>query len=137
MATAGSRVPNGAAAISRSARTIGTVTASCPATRSVRALHVSRSADDDFDQTARRPEFRNWTERGFTILDRNRDGRIQRAEWFYNSEGFIRADSNRDGVLTRAEFLGGEVDADREDRFDYLDVNNDGRVERSEWHAQP
>ena len=65
----------------------------------------------------------------------NRDGRIQRAEWFYDREGFIRADRNRDGVLTRAEFLGSDVDADREDRFEYLDVNNNGRVERSEWHA--
>ena len=38
-------------------------------------------------------------------------------------------------MLTRAEFLGSEVDADREDRFENLDVNNNGRVERSEWHA--
>jgi Ca2+-binding EF-hand superfamily protein len=88
----------------------------------------------DFDQT-RRPEFRNWTERGFTNLDRDRDGGIQRAEWFYDREGFVRADRNRDGVLTRAEFLGNDVDADREDRFEYLDVNNNGRIERSEWHA--
>ena len=57
------------------------------------------------------------------------------AEWFYDREGFIRADRNGDGVLTRAEFLGVEVDADREDRFEYLDANNNGRVERSEWHA--
>ena len=90
--------------------------------------------EDDFDQT-RRPEFRNWTERGFTNLDRNRDGRIERAEWFYDREGFIRADRNRDGVLSRTEFLGLDVDADREDRFEYLDVNNNGRVERSEWHG--
>ena len=90
--------------------------------------------EDDYDQT-RRPEFRNWTERGFTNLDRDRDGQIQRGEWFYNREGFIRADRNRDGVLTRAEFLGTDVDADREDRFEYLDANNNGRVERSEWHA--
>ncbi len=90
--------------------------------------------EDDFDQT-RRPEFRNWTERGFTNLDRNRDDRIQRTEWFYDREGFIRADRNGDGVLTRAEFLGSDVDTDREDRFEYLDVNNNGRVERSEWHA--
>ena len=90
--------------------------------------------DDDFDQT-RRPEFRNWTERGFAILDRNRDGRIQRTEWFYDREGFIRADRNHDSVLTREEFLASDVDADREDRFEYLDVNNNGRIERSEWHA--
>jgi Ca2+-binding EF-hand superfamily protein len=90
--------------------------------------------EDDFNQT-RRPEFRNWTERGFSNLDRNRDGRIERSEWFYEREGFLRADRNADGVLTRAEFLGGDVDADREDRFEYLDANNNGRIERSEWHS--
>lgn len=96
---------------------------------------ASRQAgDEDFDRT-QLPEFRNWTERGFTSLDRNRDGRIQRSEWFYDREGFIRADRDDDNVLTRAEFLGSDVDADREDRFDYLDANNNGRIERSEWHA--
>jgi len=90
--------------------------------------------DDDFDQT-RRPEFRNWTERGFANLDRDRDGRVQRSEWFYDREGFIRADRNHDNVLTRAEFLATDVDADREDRFEYLDVNKNRRIERSEWHA--
>ena len=88
---------------------------------------------NDYDQ--RRPEFRNWTERGFTNLDRNRDGRIARAEWFYDREDFIRADRNGDGALTRAEFLSADVDIDREDRFDDLDANGNGRIERSEWHA--
>jgi Ca2+-binding EF-hand superfamily protein len=89
---------------------------------------------DDYDQ-ARRPEFRNWSDRGFTNLDRNGDGRIARREWFYDREGFIRADRNGDGALTRAEFLGADVDSDREDRFEYLDVNRDGRIQRAEWHA--
>jgi Ca2+-binding EF-hand superfamily protein len=89
---------------------------------------------DDYDQT-RRPEFRNWSDRGFTNLDRNGDGRIARREWFYDREGFIRADRNGDGALTRAEFLGADVDSDREDRFEYLDVNRDGRIQRAEWHA--
>ena len=89
---------------------------------------------DDYDQT-RRPEFRNWTERGFTNLDRNGDGRIARAEWFYDREGFIRADRNADGALTRSEFLSADVDTDREDRFEYLDANNNGRIEPAEWHA--
>jgi Ca2+-binding EF-hand superfamily protein len=100
----------------------------------VRVGAARNEADDDFDQRAR-PEFRNWTQRGFENLDRNGDGRITRAEWFYDREGFIRADRNGDGVLTRAEFLGSDVDTDREDRFDYLDTNNDGRIERSEWHG--
>ena len=92
------------------------------------------TGDDDYDQ-AQRPQFRNWTERGFTNLDRNRDGRVARNEWFYDREGFTRADRNGDGTLTREEFLSGDVDSDREDRFDYLDANRNGRIERSEWHA--
>ena len=90
--------------------------------------------EEDYDQN-RRPEFRNWTERGFENLDRNRDGQIARAEWFYDRQGFNRADRNGDGILTREEFLGTDVDSDREDRFEYLDENNNGRVERSEWHG--
>jgi Ca2+-binding EF-hand superfamily protein len=90
--------------------------------------------DDDYDQ-AQRPQFRNWTERGFTNLDRNRDGRVARSEWFYDREGFTRADRNNDGTLTREEFLSGDVDSDREDRFEYLDANRNGRIERTEWHA--
>ena len=91
--------------------------------------------EDDYDSRNARPEFRNWTERGFANLDRNRDGRVARGEWFYDREGFIRADRDGDGALTRNEFLSGDVDTDREDRFEYLDANNNGRIERSEWHA--
>ena len=89
--------------------------------------------ENDYDQ--RRPEFRNWTERGFANLDRNRDGRVAREEWFYDREAFIRTDRSGDGALTRDEFLSADVDDDREDRFEYLDANSDGRIERSEWHA--
>jgi Ca2+-binding EF-hand superfamily protein len=88
---------------------------------------------DDYDQ--KRPVFRNWTERGFTNLDRNGDGRIARAEWFYDREDFIRVDRSGDGSLTREEFLSGDVDVDREERFENLDADRDGRIERSEWHA--
>lgn len=97
---------------------------------------ASREVDDeeDYDQT-RRPEFRNWTARGFDTLDHDNDGRITRAEWHYDVESFNRADRNRDGALTRSEFLGSDTDADREDRFEYLDANRNGRIERSEWHG--
>jgi Ca2+-binding EF-hand superfamily protein len=90
--------------------------------------------EEDYDP-AQRPIFRNWTERGFKNVDRNADGRITRAEWYYDREAFVRADRNGDGSLTRPEFLGEEVDLDREDRFEYLDANNDNRIQRSEWHG--
>jgi Ca2+-binding EF-hand superfamily protein len=100
----------------------------------VRVGATRDEGEDDFDQRGR-PEFRNWTDRGFENLDRNGDGRVARSEWFYDREAFIRADRNGDGMLTRAEFLGNDVDSDREDRFEYLDSNNNGRIERSEWHG--
>jgi Ca2+-binding EF-hand superfamily protein len=91
------------------------------------------ATEQDYDP--QRPEFRNWTEGGFANLDRNSDGRVARAEWYYDREAFIRADRNRDNSLSKAEFLGHDVDDDRDDRFEDLDANNNGRIERSEWHG--
>ena len=92
---------------------------------------------DEYDYNAERAgEFDDWTPEGFVYLDHNRDGRLSREEWHYDVESFVRADRNRDNVLTRDEFLGGDnIDLDRNDRFEYLDANNNGRVERGEWHG--
>jgi Ca2+-binding EF-hand superfamily protein len=80
--------------------------------------------------------FYEWTRAGFRSVDANGDNRITRNEWDYDYELFLRADRNRDNVLTLAEFLGGEsVDLDREDRFTDLDTNNNGLIERREWHG--
>lgn len=76
-----------------------------------------------------------WTDAGFTNLDHNRDRRITPNEWHYDRETFLRADRNRDDALNRAEFLGADMDDDRGDQFEDLDVNGNGRVERAEWHA--
>ena len=93
-------------------------------------------ATDDFDSPDREYTFNDWTARGFSALDHNRDNRISRDEWHYDVETFRRADHNRDGALSRTEFLGEDnADDDRGDRFDYLDANNDGRVSRAEWHG--
>ena len=79
--------------------------------------------------------YESWTDAGFVSLDHNRDGRITSNEWHYERESFVRADRNRDGALDRAEFLGADLDDDRDDRFDNLDANRNGRLERDEWHA--
>lgn len=78
----------------------------------------------------------NWSAAGFADLDHNRDRRITANEWHYDIETFRRVDRNGDGALTQAEFLGGgDWDDDRGDNFDDLDVDNNGWVERREWHG--
>ena len=79
-----------------------------------------------------------WTPRAFRRIDRNNDGRIVPNEWYYGPEYFRRADRDRNGVLSAAEFENnGQWDDDRDDRFENLDMNNNGRIERSEWHGSP
>jgi Ca2+-binding EF-hand superfamily protein len=75
-----------------------------------------------------------WSDADFRSLDRNNDRRITPAEWYYDVETFRRADRNGDGVLSAAEFFAPEDD-DRNDSFEYLDVNGNGRIELNEWHG--
>ena len=77
----------------------------------------------------------DWSAEQFTRLDRNRDGRVSSAEWYHDPEFFTRIDRNRDGIVSRAEYIAADVDDDREDRFEDLDANGNGRVERAEWHG--
>ncbi len=77
----------------------------------------------------------SWTRSAFSTLDHNRDGRLTDNEWHYDVETFRRVDRNRDNAIVIAEFLGADWDDDRGDHFDDLDYNNNGRVERHEWHG--
>ena len=77
----------------------------------------------------------DWTRGGFAALDHNRDGRLTANEWHFDAETFRRVDVNRDKAINLVEFLGEDSDDDRGDNFDDLDWNNNGRVERSEWHG--
>jgi len=95
---------------------------------------------EESDHAPNRTErYVSWTAAGFNNLDHNRDRRISQNEWHYDQETFRRVDRNRDGALDEAEFAGEDVDVDvdddRGDNFDDLDMNNNGRVERNEWHA--
>ena len=101
----------------------------------VGAARPRAAGDPPFDWEEREYEFDNWTAQGFTSVDHNRDGRITTDEWHFDRESFRRADHNGDGVLSRAEFLSEDVDDDRNDRFDDLDLNGDNRVSRNEWHG--
>ena len=94
-----------------------------------------RQATEAPDYSANDYGYNDWSQRGFTSLDSNRDGRIARQEWHYDNETFYRVDRNRDGFLSSAEFLTSEFDDDRGDLFYDLDLNGNNRVERSEWHG--
>ncbi len=50
-------------------------------------------------------------------------------------ETFVRVDRDRNNALNLTEFMGEADDDDRGDSFDDLDYNNNGRVERNEWHG--
>ncbi len=87
--------------------------------------------------TSNATTFRAWTREQFTALDRNGDGRISRFEWGkYDLEDFLRADRNGDNQLGLNEFLiADDVDDDRGDQFEYLDLDGNNRLDRSEWHG--
>jgi Ca2+-binding EF-hand superfamily protein len=76
-----------------------------------------------------------WTRAGFTALDHNRDGQLTPNEWHFDRETFVRVDRDRNNALNLTEFMGEAYDDDRGDNFDDLDYNNNGRVERAEWHG--
>jgi Ca2+-binding EF-hand superfamily protein len=70
----------------------------------------------------------------FDDLDRNNNGRVERAEWYGGAEDFRWLDRNGDGVLTRFEVAGSQLSFDTYDEFNNLDFDRDGRLERAEWH---
>ena len=90
--------------------------------------------EQDFDP-GNADRFDSWTAESFASIDHNRDNRITENEWHYGYEAFRRVDRNGDDVVSRAEFLATEPDDDREDSFENLDANGDGRVDRNEWHG--
>jgi hypothetical protein len=94
---------------------------------------------------ARNAQSRNEQSRNmrFRRFDANGDGRISRNEWRGNAQSFSNFDWNNDGVLS-----GDEVNSNRawnddnegrndnmayDERFDYLDINGNGFVDRNEW----
>jgi Ca2+-binding EF-hand superfamily protein len=74
-------------------------------------------------------------------MDANNDGKITRDEWRGNARSFQNYDWNSDGVLSGDEVsVTGERNGnarndeiENADRFDYLDVNGNGFIDRNEW----
>jgi Ca2+-binding EF-hand superfamily protein len=82
--------------------------------------------------------------RRFQGMDRNNDGTVTRSEWRGSVRSFEVHDWNNDGVLSGDELSAGSArvgrtiqDEDMEvlEQFEYLDTNNNNRVELREWHS--
>lgn len=79
----------------------------------------------------------------FRRMDTNNDGQITRNEWRGNPQSFQQYDWNNDGVLSGEEVSVSGVrrgnnrydEVDTNDRFDYLDVNGNGFIDRNEWDS--
>jgi hypothetical protein len=83
----------------------------------------------------------------FRDMDGNNDGVIVRTEWRGSDRSFEVHDWNGDGVLSGDEVRTGALRPlrpgqqdtgivdDREDTFENLDHNQNGQIERTEWHA--
>ena len=83
-------------------------------------------------------------QRRFRGMDRNNDGHINLNEWRGSRQSFDVHDWNNDGVLTGAEVneaqarTGRTVEDeafDRAESFEYLDHDNNNRIEEAEWHG--
>lgn len=83
-------------------------------------------------------------QRRFRGMDANNDGVISRTEWNGSRQSFETHDWNNDDVLSGDEVneatarRGRTVDDesyDMMDSFDYLDVNNNDRIDAREWHG--
>lgn len=82
--------------------------------------------------------------RRFRGMDRDGDGRITRSEWRGSDRSFDAHDWNDDGVLSGSEVDAGSArvgrtledeEFERDEEFEFLDVNNNGRIELREWHG--
>ena len=83
-------------------------------------------------------------QRRFRGMDANNDGVVSRTEWRGSRQSFDVHDWNNDDVLTGDEIneasarRGRTVEDeafDTMDSFEYLDVNNNNRIEAQEWHG--
>jgi len=89
-----------------------------------RSVGTSGRDDADVDRSAAR----------FRALDTDRNGRLTLGEWSGRNDIFYSLDRNGDNALSLREFTG-DAGSQAADRFNTLDVNNDGRVTRDEWRG--
>jgi Ca2+-binding EF-hand superfamily protein len=94
--------------------------------------------DRNHDGVITRDEFNNplpadSAEARFAELDRNGDGVLTRSEWRADPFSFNRADRNNDNRVTVDEYVSSPVASSTDLRFQALDRDRNGVVNRNEW----
>jgi Ca2+-binding EF-hand superfamily protein len=72
----------------------------------------------------------------FQVLDRNRNGILNRNEWIGESLPFELVDRNGDNRITADEYLNPPASGAAERRFAVLDRNRNGILNRNEWRGE-
>ena len=98
------------------------------------AQEKAQKPQDKTQRNQKEPENKNPYVERFNQLDRNRDGYVSLPEWPLDEPSFHRVDRNQDARLSRRELLTPNVlrRDPIEERFRELDVNRDGRLNRTE-----
>ncbi|MCC6861834.1 MAG: hypothetical protein IT158_24900 [Bryobacterales bacterium] len=92
--------------------------------------------DRNFDSVLSQDEFMD-RDRGLFLseLDTNNDRVLSRNEWRGSAESFSQLDADRNGVVDAQEFFYRGTAWDRQQRFNLMDTNRDGRIQGNEWHG--
>ena len=132
--TARSRATSGADRRSRSACMTGTATACCRAPKfapTPAATGVMTSRPTIRRRTIGRTGTRTASRRSTTTAT----GGSRPTNGTSIGRAFFAPIETATTYLSRDEFVAANVDDDRNDRFEYLDHDNNGRIERDEWHG--
>jgi Ca2+-binding EF-hand superfamily protein len=72
----------------------------------------------------------------FNTLDRNHNGIVNRGEWRGETQSFDVVDRNRDNRITLDEYAIVSTGGTAELRFNALDINRNGILNRGEWRGE-
>jgi len=111
------------------------------------SVRFCANGEQPAQQSSIQPGNANGNGMRFRRMDTNNDGVIARTEWRGNPRTFDTYDWNNDGRLSgdevsvlaqrRGNRNGQDDEVANDDRFDYLDINGNGYIDRNEWDGGP